>query len=111
MDFKSYIMENALVLIPVLNIIGVMIKSTDKIKNSYIPIILLGFGIAGAVALMGWSGQSVIQGVLVAGAAVYGHQFVTHGKKCLQSRTENKQTSVDETPAQAQEDDDISPLS
>lgn len=89
MDFKSYIMENALVLIPVLNIIGVMIKGTKKIKSSYIPLILLVCGIVGAVALMGWSGESFIQGILVAGASVYGHQLVSQGKKCMTDKTES----------------------
>jgi hypothetical protein len=42
----------------------------------YIPIILLGFGILGAVAVMGLSPEGVVQGVLVTGTAVYGNQVV-----------------------------------
>lgn len=70
----EYIIKNALLLIPVLNIIGTIIKGTEKISNKYIPIILLGFGILGALAILGMSAESVIQGVLVTGAAVYGNQ-------------------------------------
>lgn len=72
----QYITENALILIPVLNIIGVILKDTKKIPDKYIPIILLGFGILGAVAVMGLSPEGVVQGILVTGTAVYGNQVV-----------------------------------
>ena len=72
----EYIVENALVLVPVLNIIGMIIKNTEKIKDKYIPLILLFFGIVGTVAILGLSPHSVVQGVLVTGAAVYGNQVV-----------------------------------
>ncbi len=72
----EFITENALLLIPVLNILGAIIKNTEKIPDKYIPIILLGFGILGAVAILGISPQSVVQGVLVTGTAVYGNQVV-----------------------------------
>ena len=42
----------------------------------------LPLGIAGALALGGLSADSVIQGILVTGAAVYGNQLVKQlGKK------------------------------
>ncbi len=72
----EYIVENALVLIPVLNVIGMIIKSTEKISDKYIPLILLFFGVTGTVAILGVSAHSVVQGVLVTGAAVYGNQIV-----------------------------------
>ncbi len=77
----EYITENALLLIPVLNVIGMVIKNTEKIPDKYIPLILLVFGILGAVAIMGLSPESVVQGVLVTGAAVYGNQVVKQIKK------------------------------
>lgn len=77
----EYISENALLLIPVLNIIGMIIKNTEKISDKYIPIILLLFGILGAVAIMGISPESVIQGVLITGTAVYGNQVLKQLKK------------------------------
>ncbi|MBO5944371.1 MAG: phage holin family protein [Clostridia bacterium] len=77
----EYIVENALVLIPVLNVIGMIIKNTEKIPDKYIPLILLGFGILGTVAILGLSPHSVVQGVLVTGAAVYGNQVVKQLKK------------------------------
>lgn len=72
----EYIVENALVLVPVLNVIGMIIKNTEKIKDKYIPLILLFFGIVGTVAILGLSPHSVVQGVLVTGTAVYGNQIV-----------------------------------
>ncbi len=72
----EYITENGLVLIPVLNVIGAMVKGIDKIPNKYIPLILLVFGILGAFAVMGVTPQSAIQGVLITGTAVYGDQIL-----------------------------------
>lgn len=77
----EYIVENALVLVPVLNIIGMIIKNTEKINDKYIPLILLFFGIVGTVAILGISADSVVQGVLVTGTAVYGNQVVKQLKK------------------------------
>lgn len=76
MDILSYITSNALVLIPVLLIIGKIVKEIAVIPDKWIPLILLPIGIAGALALMGLSVDAAIQGVLVAGAAVYGNQIV-----------------------------------
>ena len=82
MEILSYIMENALVLIPVLVIIGEIIKNIQAIPDKWIPLILLPIGIAGALALGGLSVDSAIQGILVTGAAVYGNQIVKQlGKK------------------------------
>ena len=76
MDFIKYITENALVLIPVLFIIGQVIKGIEKVADKYIPIILLPVGILGSIALSGVSADSVIQGILVVGVTVYSNQLV-----------------------------------
>ena len=82
MEILSYIMDNALVLIPVLVIIGEIIKNIQAIPDKWIPLILLPLGVAGALALGGLSVDSAIQGILVTGAAVYGNQIVKQlGKK------------------------------
>lgn len=77
----QYITEHALILIPVLNILGMIIKGFHKIPDKYIPIILLFFGITGAVAIMGLNAQAAIQGVLITGTAVYGNQVFKQLKK------------------------------
>ena len=76
MEFINYIMDNALILIPVLIIIGKIIKGIQTIPDKWIPLLLLPLGILGALALGGFSADSAIQGVLVTGAAVYGNQLV-----------------------------------
>ena len=76
MDVSQYITQNALILIPVLYIIGMIIKNTDKISDKYIPLILLVFGIAGSMGIIGVNANAVIQGVLVTGATVSTNQLI-----------------------------------
>ena len=75
MEILNYIAENALILIPVLIIIGQIIKNIEKIPDKWIPVILLPLGIVGAMALGGWTVESAIHGILVTGTAVYGNQI------------------------------------
>ena len=76
MEIVSYIMDNALILIPVLLVLGQIVKGIQKIPDKWIPLLLLPIGIAGALALGGLNIDSAVQGVLVTGAAVYGNQVV-----------------------------------
>ena len=81
MEIITYITENALILIPVLIIIGLILKKLEFIPDKYIPVILLPLGILGAMALGEWTVESAIQGILVTGAAVYGNQIVKQLRK------------------------------
>lgn len=81
MDILNYVTQNALILIPVLLVIGKIVKGIEAIPNKYIPLILLPFGVLGALALGGWNVDSAIQGVLVTGAAVYGNQVYKQLRK------------------------------
>ncbi|MCW6088800.1 phage holin family protein [Clostridium sporogenes] len=76
MNLMDYIVEQALILIPVLYVLGMMLKNTQEIKDWTIPWILLVLGIIGAISLMGFNANAVIQGVLVTGAAVYTNQLI-----------------------------------
>lgn len=78
---NEYIIEQALIVVPVLLILGKIIKSTDVIKDKYIPITLLFVGIAFAIAIIGFDVDAVIQGILVAGAAVFGHELYKQAKE------------------------------
>ena len=51
MDLMEYITENALILIPVLYVIGMFLKALEFIKDKYIPCILLTIGIAFSIVL------------------------------------------------------------
>ena len=81
MEILTYIKDAALILIPVLIIIGLILKKLEFIPDKFILVLLLPIGIVGAMALGCWTFDSVIQGVLVTGAAVYGNQIVKQLKK------------------------------
>lgn len=81
MEILTYITENAIILIPVLIIIGLILKKLEFIPDKFIPLILLPLGIVGAMALGGYTVESGIQGILVTGAAVYGNQIVKQLRK------------------------------
>lgn len=81
MDIATYVIEKCLILVPALLVLGSILKGTEKIKDKYIPVILLPIGIAGAIALGGFTVDSIIQGILVTGAAVYCNQLFVQGKK------------------------------
>ena len=84
----DYIKPELLILIPVLNIIGEIIKQT-KINDKYIPLILGIIGIIlSCVFVIGSAGFStlnlfaaIVQGILCAGASVYGNQIFKQLKK------------------------------
>ena len=71
----NYIVDNCLILIPVLYIIGMILKNLERIEDKYIPLILLPIGVALAIAVKGIDVDSVIQGILVTGVTVYGNQI------------------------------------
>lgn len=75
MDVLKYITENAYILIPVLLIIGQIVKNIKVIPDKWIPLILLPLGIVGAMALGEWNFESALQGILVTGVTVYGNQI------------------------------------
>ena len=81
MDFMNYIIENALILIPVLYIIGSFLKNLENIKDKYIPLVLLTIGIGFSVAIIGFSVDAIIQGILVSGATVLRNQLIKQYKK------------------------------
>ncbi len=70
----EYLLQDGLIIIPVLYIIGEMIKGIERIKDKYIPLILMVFGIGFAVAIMGINVNAIIQGILLTGTTVYGNQ-------------------------------------
>lgn len=78
---QNYLLEEGLIIIPVLLILGKIIKQTPWIKNWLIPYILLTFGIAGAIYLLGFNTDTVLQGILLTGAAVYSNQLFKQTKE------------------------------
>ena len=76
MNISDYLFEQGLAVIPLLNVIGKIIKETKFVNDRYIPVILLAVGVACAFGIMGVSADSAIQGVLLTGTAVFGNQIV-----------------------------------
>ncbi len=71
----DYIIEQALIVVPVLLVIGQILKNTPKMKDWLIPYILLLFGVIFTIGIMGINIQAIVQGVLVSGAAVFTNQL------------------------------------
>ncbi|MBN6205049.1 phage holin family protein [Ralstonia pickettii] len=81
MEFiNEYLIQEALVVIPVLLILGTFIKGTPRVKDWTIPYILLFIGVIITVAMLGFNVDAIIQGVLVSGAAVFGNQLYKQAK-------------------------------
>ncbi|TMW71687.1 phage holin family protein [Alteribacter natronophilus] len=81
MELLQFVVDDALILIPVLMIFGKLLKQTPWLSDWVIPYILLAAGIILTGMLLGFSFSSFIQGVLVTGAAVFGHQLIRQTQK------------------------------
>lgn len=81
MDFLKYITETKLILIPVLYILGMVIKQVSFINDKYIPLVLLIVSIIFNIADTGFSVDSVVQAILVTGATVFTHQLFKQSKE------------------------------
>lgn len=68
----NYIVDDGLILIPVLYVIGYIIKNTNILSNRWIPLVLLVIGIMFSIFLLNDPiVDRVIQGVLIAGVTVF----------------------------------------
>lgn len=76
MSILEFILENRIILIPALIILGWIVKEIRVIPDKFIPLILLFFGVAFSIWIeMAFSLQAVVQGILAAGTAVMGNQI------------------------------------
>lgn len=80
-NIMNYIVDNALILIPVLYVLGMILKGLEVIKDKYIPVILLPIGVILAMLLNGFNVQAFIQGILVTGVSVYSNQLIKQAQK------------------------------
>ena len=72
----NYIVEDGLILIPVLYVIGYIIKQTNILSNRWIPLVLLVIGILFSIFLLNDPiVDRVIQGILIAGVTVFINQI------------------------------------
>ena len=82
MDIISYIIEEGLIMIPVLYIIGEIIKFTGVLNNKWIPLTLLIFSLLFTPLLLGgFTPDNTVQAILVTGVAVLGDQLIKQSGK------------------------------
>ena len=82
MDIVNYVVQEGLVMIPVLYIIGEIIKSTELLSNKWIPLALLIVSVGFTPLLLGaYTADNVVQAVLVAGVTVFGNELVKQSSK------------------------------
>ena len=77
MDIISYIIEEGLIMIPALYIIGEIIKFTGVLNNKWIPLTLLIVSLIFTPLLLGgFTPDNIVQAVLVTGVTVLGDQLI-----------------------------------
>ena len=82
MDIISYIIEEGLIMIPVLYIIGEIIKFTGVLNNKWIPLTLLVFSLLFTPLLLGgFTPDNIVQAILVTGVTVLGDQLIKQSGK------------------------------
>ena len=82
MDIINLIIEEGLIMIPVLYIIGEIIKFTGVLNNKWIPLSLLVFSLLFTPLLLGgFTPDNIVQGVLVTGVTVLGDQLIKQSRK------------------------------
>ena len=87
MNYGEYIRSELLLLIPVLNIVGAVLKKS-RLPDRWIPLLLGGLGILlSAVRVLSTTSVRTAQetagtqGILLAGASVYVHQLYVQSQK------------------------------
>lgn len=77
MDVVNYIVQEGLVMIPVLFIIGEIIKGTELLSNKWIPLVVLVISIGFTPLVLGsYTADNIVQAVLVAGVTVFGNELI-----------------------------------
>ena len=82
MDTLEYVVKEGLVMIPVLFILGEIVKNTELLDNKWIPLTLLVISIAFTPFLLGtFNADNIVQAVLVAGVTVFGNELYKQTKE------------------------------
>lgn len=82
MDILNYVVQEGLVMIPVLFIIGEIIKGTELLSNKWIPLVVLVISIGFTPLVLGaYTANNIVQAVLVAGVTVFGNELVKQSSK------------------------------
>lgn len=96
-DLASFIVKDAYILIPVLFVIGLLLKRTPGLPDWLIPWILLVLGMAGGFFLRDMHIDGLLQGVLVTGVTVFGHQL--YKQTTCKSKEDSQKRSRKDRPS------------
>lgn len=105
MEYLEFIYPELATLIPLLYIVGMILKDAAFVHDNYIPLILGGVGIVVAICYVCGSASAfnlpaiataVTQGILCAGVAVYGNQVFKQIKKSKETKEEVESHAADE---------------
>ena len=82
MEIINFIIDEGLIMIPVLYIIGEIIKFTGVLNNKWIPLTLLVFSLLFTPLLLGgFTPDNIVQAILVTGVTVLGDQLIKQSGK------------------------------
>lgn len=82
MDILNYVVQEGLVMIPVLFIVGEIVKGTELPSNKWIPLVLLVVSIGFTPVVLGaYNANNIVQAVLVAGVTVFGNELIKQSSK------------------------------
>lgn len=83
MDVTKYILEEGLIMIPVLYFVVKFIKSVDVLNKKYLPIVALvsSLAITPMILLGGYNADNLIQAILIAGVTVFTHEVIEIGEE------------------------------
>ena len=82
MDVLNYVVQEGLVMIPVLFIIGEIIKATELLGNKWIPLTILIVSIGFTPLVLGaYPADNIVQAVLVAGVTVFGNELIRQSSR------------------------------
>ena len=82
MNILDYIVQEGLVMIPVLFIIGEIVKGTELLSNKWIPLVVLVVSVAFTPLVLGaYTADNVVQAVLVAGVTVFGNELIKQSSR------------------------------
>ncbi len=81
MDVTHYLSDSYMFLVPVLWVLGFALKRTPKVPDWMIIWILFFVSLALAVFSFGFTPDAVVNAIIAAGVAVFGHQLVKQTKE------------------------------
>ena len=82
MDILNYVVQEGLVMVPVLFIIGEIVKGTELLSNKWIPVAVLIVSIGFTPLVLGaYTAENIVQAILVAGVTVFGNELIKQTSK------------------------------